>query len=180
MYDVLVIHGAGEPRRRGGEIYWKPLLESALGPGFKVHAPRMPDPEDPHHGAWADCIAEQMSGLDEPFVVGHSLGASTLLKFLSQSAQPPAFKALFLIAVPFWGDDFPEYAMTDDELGQLRQIGPMFFYQSADDDVVPKSHFEKYRRALPQASFHLLQHRGHEFDQPDFPELTQDIRNFRQ
>jgi hypothetical protein len=29
---VLVIHGAGEPRRRRGKVYWEPLLGYALGP----------------------------------------------------------------------------------------------------------------------------------------------------
>ena len=44
---VLVIHGAGEPRQRDGEVYWKALLAHGLGPEFDVVAPRMPEPDDP-------------------------------------------------------------------------------------------------------------------------------------
>jgi uncharacterized protein len=174
---VLAIHGAGAPRRRGGAVYWKPLLQSSLGPGFAVEAPTMPEPDDPHHEAWAGCIAKLLSASEPPLLVGHSFGASTLLKFLAQSEPRPAFLGLFLVAAPFWGRDFPEYALTKDELRQLATLTPLFFYQSEDDPVVEVSHFEKYRQALPHATFRLLKDRGHEFDQRDFPELGEDIRS---
>jgi hypothetical protein len=45
--SVLVIHGAGEPRRRRGKVYWEPLLGDSLGRGYRVLAPRMPRPEYP-------------------------------------------------------------------------------------------------------------------------------------
>ena len=51
---VLVVHGAGEPRRRDGRIYWEPLLSRGLGPGVEVRAPRMPDPEHPDDPAWRE------------------------------------------------------------------------------------------------------------------------------
>ena len=175
--QVLVIHGAGEPLKRHGEIYWKPMLEKTLGPGFEVHAPRMPAPEDPHHEAWANCIAEQVSRLQQPFLVGHSLGASTLLKFLAQADPKPAFRGLFLISTPFWGSDFPEYALTAEDCRQLESLRPVFFYQGKDDDVVEPAHFERYRRALPHAAFRLLEGRGHGFEQEEFPELGDDIRS---
>ncbi len=45
-----------------------------------------------------------------------------------------------------------------------------------DDPVVPLEHLEHYRRALPHAVVRLLDGRGHEFNQPEFPELVADIR----
>lgn len=172
---VLVIHGAGEPRRRGGEVYWKPMLEQ-LGPGFSVLAPTMPNPDEPRHRAWADRMAQLVAGLDQPFLVGHSFGASTLLKFLAEANPRPAFRGLFLISTPFWGSDMPEFALTSEELRKLRGVAPMFFYQSKDDPVVEVAHFHKYQQALPQAVYRLLDGRGHEFDQESFPELVDDIR----
>jgi predicted alpha/beta hydrolase family esterase len=173
---VLVVHGAGEPRRRGRKVYWEPLLGDALGPAYRVRAPRMPDPEDPDDRAWRERIAQLVLEADHPVLVGHSFGASTLLRFVAQAGPQPAFRGLFLVATPFWGEDFPDFALTAAHLRRLESISPLFFYQSADDPVVGLTHFEKYQKALPHAVFRRLDGRGHEFDQDTFPELVADIR----
>jgi hypothetical protein len=174
-HTVLAIHGAGEPRQRDGKVYWEPLLRASLGPGYGVHAPRMPAPDDPHHRPWADRIARLIAELDRPILVGHSFGASTLLKHLGQVDSLPAFRGLFLIATPFWGADFPEFALTGAELRQLQGVSPLHFYHSRDDEVVGFNHLEKFQRALPHGIFQPLEGRGHEFDQATFPELATDI-----
>ena len=175
--SVLVVHGAGEPRRRNGKVYWAPLLGDALGPDYHVLAPRMPEPEDPNHQAWADRIAELMSGLDQPVVVGHSFGASTLLKFYAESKLQPAYRGIFLVAAPFWGPEFPDFALTPEAFRTLQDVSPLTFYHSHDDEVIEFSHFQRFRQALPQAVFRELDGRGHEFNQSTFPELVADIRN---
>src|SRR5688572_7609880 len=106
---VLVIHGAGEPRRRGRKVYWEPLLGDALGPAYRVRAPRMPDPENPDDGAWRERIAQLVLEAHRPVLVGHSFGASTLLRFVAQAEPQLAFRGLFLVATPFWEkEDFPD------------------------------------------------------------------------
>lgn len=174
-HPVLVIHGAGEPRERNGEVYWKPLLGDALGPDYHVQAPRMPDPEDPGHRAWADRITELVSGLDRPVLVGHSFGASTLLKFCAQ--RQPASRGLFLIAAPFWSPRFPDFALTPEHVEALQDVAPLVFYHSRDDEVVEFSHLQRYRQSLPGAVFRELDGRGHAFDQATFPELVADIQS---
>ncbi len=161
------------PRRK---VYWEPLLQQSLGSGYVVHAPRMPDPDDPHHAPWAHRIAELIAASARPVVVGHSFGASTLLKYFSEAAAPPPVAGLFLISTPFWGPKFPEFMLRPDFASRLGSV-PLFFYQSRDDQMVPVAHLEQYRRALPHATVRLLEGRGHEFDQPDFPELAADIRS---
>ena len=177
--DVLVIHGAGEPRLRDGRIYWEPLLEAGLGAGYRVHAPRMPEPDDPHHEPWADRIAALIAKSDRPLLVGHSFGASTLLKYLARADPRPDVRGVFLVAAPFWNQDFPEYALATRDIAQLQNISPLIFYQSRDDEEVGIDHLAKYREALPQATFRELDGRGHEFDQDAFPELVTDIRESR-
>lgn len=176
MTAILVIHGAGEPRRRDGRVYWEPLLERGLGAGFRVHAPRMPDPDDPHHEPWAARIGELIAEAECPVLVGHSFGASTLLKFFARVDPRPDFRGLFLLATPFWSADFPEYALTTRDIVRLQDVAPLKFYQSRDDEEVGIEHLAKYRQALPHATFRELDGRGHEFDQEDFPELAADIR----
>ena len=81
-----------------------------------------------------------------------------------------------MIATPFWGEEFPDFALTSEHLRRLRSASPLFFYQSADDPVVGLTHFDKYKKSLPHAVFRQLDGRGHEFDQDNFPELVADIR----
>ena len=146
-------------------------------PAYGVQAPRMPDPEAPDDRAWRECIAQLVHEADHPVLVGHSFGASTLLRFVAQAEPQPAFRGLFLVSTPFWGKDFPDFALTAKHLRRLRSVSPLFFYQSTDDAIVGPSHFQKYQKALPHAVFRLLDGRGHEFDQDTFPELVADIRS---
>jgi predicted alpha/beta hydrolase family esterase len=108
--------------------------------------------------------------------VGHSFGASVLLKYLSETVRRPAFAGLFLIATPFWGPDFPEFALAPDFGKRLRDVSPLYLYHSRDDPEIPLETLDRYRRALPRARVRVLEGRGHEFNQPQFPELAADIR----
>jgi predicted alpha/beta hydrolase family esterase len=173
---VLAVHGAGEPRRRRGRVYWEPLLGDALGPGYRVQAPRMPRPAHPQYWAWARRIDELIAGTRSPILVGHSLGGSVLLKYLSETVRRPPLTGLFLVATPFWGSDFAEFALPRDFGARLREVRPAYLYHSRDDPEIPLEHLERYGRALPHAIVRILDGRGHEFDQPQFPELVADIR----
>ena len=173
---VLVIHGAGEPRRRSGKVYWEPMLGPALRPDYRVRAPRMPRPTDPRYASWARRIAKLLAGTTNPVLVGHSFGGSVLLKYLAEAAPRPSVAGLFLIATPFWGADFPEFALPTDFGARLRDVSPLYLYHSRDDPEVPFEHVERYRRLLPQAIVRALDGRGHEFNQPQFPELVADIQ----
>jgi len=175
-HEILVIHGAGEPRRRNGRVYWEPMLERSLGPGYLVKAPRMAKPAQPHYRTWARRIAQLITGMTNPVLVGHSVGASVLLKYLTEEAPLPPFTGLFLIATPFWGPDFLEFALPSDFGTRLRDVTTIYLYHSRDDSEVPFEHLERYRRALPQAIVRALDGRGHEFNEAKFPELAADIR----
>jgi serine hydrolase len=173
---VLVIHGAGEPRRRRGKVYWEPLLGDTLGRGYRVRAPRMPRPAHPRYWTWARRIDELIGTSRRPILVGHSFGASVLLKYLAETVRRPVLAGLFLIATPFWGPDFPEFALPPDGGERLRDLSPICLYHSRDDAEIPLEHLERYRRILPNATVRVLDGRGHEFNQARFPELAADIR----
>jgi serine hydrolase len=174
--SVLVIHGAGEPRRRRAKVYWEPLLGDALGRGYRVLAPRMPRPDQPQYWTRARRIDELIGRTRRPILVGHSFGASVLLKYLAETVRRPALAGLFLVATPFWGPEFPKFALPPDFGARLRDLSPIYLYHSRDDAEIPIEHLERYRRALPHATVRVLLGRGHEFNQAQFPELAADIR----
>jgi hypothetical protein len=55
-------------------------------------------------------------------------------------------------------------------------LSPICLYHSRDDTEIPVEHLERYRRDLPHARVRVLDGRGHEFNQAEFPELAADIR----
>ena len=59
---------------------------------------------------------------------------------------------------------------------RLRGLSPLYLYHSRDDAESPFEHLERYRSVLPQATVRVLDGRGHEFNQAQFPELVADIR----
>jgi hypothetical protein len=136
----------------------------------------MPRPADPQYWTWACRIDELLLRMRRPILVGHSFGASVLLKYLSETIRRPAFAGVFLLATPFWGTDFPEFVLAPDFGVRLRDVSPLYLYHSRDDREAPFQHLERYSRVLPHAIVRGLDGRGHEFDQAQFPELAADIR----
>jgi predicted alpha/beta hydrolase family esterase len=176
--QVLFVHGGGE----GAYEKDKELaasLRDALGTAYDVRYPKMPDEDRPEYEAWKDQIAEVLADLDsEVILVGHSLGASILLKYLSEEKAEKPVAGIFLVAPPYWGvEDWEvgEYALREDFASRLPEELPVFFYHSRDDEWVPFTHLALYRAKLPQASVHEFDGRGHQLDD-DLSEVALDIK----
>ena len=175
---VLLIHGGGE----GAHEADKELaadLQDALGAAYEVRYPKMPDEDSPEYEAWKNQIAQELTALDsEVILVGHSLGGSVLLKYLSEEKVEKPVAGIFLIAPPYWGAEaweVSEYALQDSFASKLPSEVPVFFYHSRDDEVVPFAHLALYTEKLPRATFHEFDDRGHQFNY-DLSEVTRDIK----
>ena len=175
--QLLFVYGAGE------EAYDedRKMLESlrdALGGGYETRYPKMPEEESPTYAAWRDRIAGELAELDgEVFLVGHSLGASILLKYISEDRPVTPIAGMFLVAPPYWGvEDWEvdEYVLQDDFGSTFPENLPMFFYHSRDDEWVPFAHLAIYAEKVPQARFRGFDGRGHQFDD-DLSEVAHDI-----
>lgn len=83
---VFIIHGWGNHPDEG----WLEWMRTELVVrGSIVHAPPMPDPDEPVPQLWIPFLAEQVGHCDEQtFFVGHSLGAPTILRYLQQQLLP--------------------------------------------------------------------------------------------
>jgi predicted alpha/beta hydrolase family esterase len=138
----------------------------------------MPDEDRPEYGAWRDQIARELSALDgEVVLVGHSLGASVLLKYLAEEKLQKPIAGLFLVAPPYWGaEDWEvgEYELQSDFASKLPEGLPVFLYHSRDDEWVPFSHLALYAGRLPQATIREFDGRGHQLDD-DLSEVAWDI-----
>jgi uncharacterized protein len=111
-------------------------------------------------------------------LAGHSLGASILLKYLSEEKVEKPVAGIFLIAPPYWGAEdweVSEYALQEDFASKLLEELPMFFYHSRDDEWVPFAHLALYTAKPPQAIIHQFDGRGHQFNN-NLSEVAWDIK----
>lgn len=177
---VLFIHSGGTqgPHEGSGDLVKH--LRRGLHEDHVVLYPRMPEPDNPEYELWKLTIDRELSALDDDVIlVGHSLGASVLLKYLSEELCEKSILGLFLVAPPFFGGsewEVDEYLLRPDFETNLRQILNIFLYHSRNDNVVPFNHFIRFADKLPQAVSRAFENRGHLFTS-GLPELVDDIRN---
>lgn len=162
---------------------WKDSLAESLGSGYDVYLIKMPNAFDAKYKEWKLWFEKYLPLLNDGLVlVGHSLGAVFLAKYLSEETISKKIKATFLIAPPFDKDEdrtLPEFAITSPLLKLAEQAGELYMYHSKDDPVVEYSEFEKYRAQLPNAHMKSFENRQH-FNQENFPELIEDIINSKE
>jgi predicted alpha/beta hydrolase family esterase len=143
----------------------------------------MPSPQNAKYAEWKLWIEKYFSILQGDIIlIGHSLGAAFLLKYISESGFPVSIAQLHLVATPvadtekeslcdFKLKNFELKVSRDIDLGKA-DVNKIFLYHSVDDEVVPYSDTEKLHKALPQAEFLTFQDMGH-FSVEEFPELVE-------
>jgi uncharacterized protein len=178
---VLFIHGGGN----GGyeeDAKLVASLRKALGTAYKVHYPKMlPDEAEPDFGpGWLKQIDKEISSMEgEVILAGHSLGASMLLKYLSETKIKKIVPGIFLIAPPFWSGDedwVRPLKLHEHFSDKLPKDVPIFFYQCKDDDVVPFDHLTFYKQNIPWAVFHEIAIGGHQLNN-DLTLVAHDIKS---
>ncbi len=175
--QVLFIHGGGGQEAYEEDEKLAANLQDVLGDAYAVRYPKMPHSVE--YEAWKEQVARELAALGgEVVLVGHSLGASILLKYLSEEGLKKPVAGIFLIAPPYWGAEdweVSEYALQDGFAAKLPGELPVFFYHSRDDEVVPFAHLALYTEKLAQATFHEFDGHGHQFND-DLSEVARDIK----
>lgn len=180
QHTVFFVHAAGDPRHPQGSGRLIDYLGSELGSDYRVLAPTMPDPDSPRYVPWRDRIEDELAMLDgsgDVILIGHSVGGSVLLKYLTEGAFLRPIRGLFLVSVPWWGPegwDYEEFAFPND-FGARLPAAPIFLYQSRDDPEVPFAHLALYEERLPDAASRALPGSEHSFID-GLPELVRDIK----
>ena len=176
--DVLFVHGGGEGAHEADEKL-AASLRGALGGGYDVRSPKMPDEGSPEVEAWKGKIAGELATMDgEAILVGHSVGAHMLLKYLSEEEVEKPVAGLFLVAAPYAGTggwEIEEDALPEDFASKLPEGLPVFLYHGRDDEEVPFGHLALYEAKLPRATGRGFDGRGHQFGD-DLSEVGRDVR----
>lgn len=179
--QLLFIQGGG----KGGyeaDTALVASLKSTLGVTYKIKYPEMFSDESisdftPY---WLKQIAKEISSVkDNIILAGHSLGASMLLKYLSENKIDKNIAGIFLIATPFWSgneDWVQPLKLLEDFSEKLPKGVPIFFYQCKDDEEVPFDQFIMYKKHVPWAVFREIPHGGHQLNN-DLAFVANDIKS---
>lgn len=165
--QVLFIHGGGDDGYNT-DAAMAASLKAALGNDYEVSYPQMLDDESAPDLGWLQQIGTAINNIQgEVILVGHSLGASLLLKYLSETKTSKKLSGIFLLAPPFWQGDkdwVQGLKLQPDFAGKLPENVPIFLYQSREDEVVPFEHFTMYTQKLRQATFLEFSKGDHQFN----------------
>jgi serine hydrolase len=174
---ILFIQGGGEGAYEADKNLAR-YLQSAFGKTHKIIFPKVPNESDPKYDIYKRTIEEEIENIRVPvFLVGHSLGACFLLKYLTEKKIDKNISGLFLISTPFWGKGGWQYEgfTLDSKLASMKTSNiPTYFYHSTNDRIVPYSHLDLYENKFPHAKIRRIIGRGHQL-QNDLSEVVHDI-----
>lgn len=169
--DLLFIHSAGSQAQGSGSSQFLAWLSAEFSTKFNIIAPLMPNPENPISEDWQAELSRLFSQLgDRAVVVGHSLGGSSVLKFLSENAVAKDIQGLFVVAAPYWGADSnwdqASFKFSSDEPAEIDKVEKMYIYHSKNDQVVPFQHQSWYSEKFPLAMAISLEGVDHIVSEP--------------
>ncbi|MGC3946907.1 MAG: alpha/beta hydrolase [Chryseolinea sp.] len=178
---ILFLTSAGPQGNGEGSDFLVKFLRENLASGTRILIPTMPDLDAPHYKPWKREFERTLRdhGDQRLIVVGHSIGASVALKYLSEKPPMKSIAGLFLIGAVYWGLknwEVHEYGFEHGFQRHLQYIPNIFFYHSKDDAVVPVSHLWHFAVALPDAKIRQLDHEGHLYVN-GIPALVEDINS---
>ncbi len=158
---------------------WKNELQFQLWDEYVVYTPQMPNKQNAQYEEWCILFEKLVNALDDNFIlVGHSLWAAFIVKYLSENKIDKKIKKLHLLGTPFDenmdSDKLVGFRRKGSLLQLKEQVWELFFYHSKDDFAVPYGHFLKYQEALLDAKFRSFEDRNH-FLQWEISELNRDI-----
>ena len=178
--QVLFVHSGGTQGLHEGSYDLVAWLRMALGPPYEVLYPKMPNPDQPIYEQWKQAIKKELAKLDDGVIlIGHSLGGSVILKFLSEEKIAKKIDGLFMIGSPYWGKrnwKVNEYILKEKFAACLPDVNEIFIYHSRRDSVVPFKHLSYYAEQLPLANLRPIPGREHLFAS-GLPVMANDIRS---
>lgn len=191
MKQIVLIHGGSSfdnyerylnSLRNGSINYerllwaqkWREWIAQNIN-GYDVLLPDFPNKQNAQYEEWKIYFEKLLPLLgDDVQLVGYSLGAMFLAKYLHESPLDSPVRRLVLIS-PCYDDesveDLGSFRVTS-ATGLEKSAREIHLFHSKDDPVVPFTELAKFQRDLPTATVHIFEDRNH-FFQPTFPELKE-------
>lgn len=158
------------------------FLDEKLGNDFQIIRPQMPLQENAKYTDWKIHFERFFPELNDNIILmGGSLGAIFLAKYLSEHKFPKKILATYLVCPPFDntlpGDDLCSGFELKSDLSLIEKQSPrLHLLFSKTDDVVPVSHAKKYAEKLKHAHIEIYNHINGHFKVSRFPEIVAMIK----
>lgn len=154
---------------------WKTWIAEQLTGDADVLLPSMPNDLNAQYDEWAVYFNKlRQLFTDDVRLVGHSLGAMFLTKYLHDHPLDKPVRQLILIAGGYDDDSNEELGsfQVSSATGLDTSATEIHLFHSQDDPVVPYTELAKYQNDIPSAITHTFSNRGHFYgSSATFPEL---------
>ncbi|HUC88737.1 MAG TPA: alpha/beta hydrolase [Candidatus Paceibacterota bacterium] len=157
-------------------------LDKELGRKFEIIKPHMPLTENAKYEEWKIYFERFIPLLrNNVILIGNSLGGIFLAKYLSENKFPKKILSVYLTCAPFDNtcpnEDLVNRFKLKSDLSLIeKNCKNVTFMFSKDDDIVPVSHAEKYRRKLKNAKIIIYKSKNGHFRISKFPEIVKMIK----
>jgi len=180
--DSLKTKTIWDPYGREPKTHWRESLKTAFIEDVDVFYPSMPNSSNAQYNEWKIWFERYFEYFTSNVIlIGHSLGANFLAKYLSEEQFPFHLNGLFLVAGTFDSsglgvEDCASFIPNPKRLPEiLNKTNSVHVFHSKDDLIVTFEHALKYKKALPSIHLHEFTDRGH-FIGSEFPEIIEEIR----
>lgn len=170
--------------------YWSvEYLDKQLGKNFGIVRPRMPLQDNAKYNDWKVYFERFIPYMrNDVILIGASLGGIFLAKYLSEHKFPKKILSTYLVCPPFDDTlDGPTVKIKEDLVGGFKLKSDISLLEknsknlvlmfSKDDDVVPISHAEKYKKKLKNPKIIVYNSKNGHFKISKFPEIVKMIKN---
>jgi hypothetical protein len=157
-------------------------LDKKLGSNYEIIRPKMPNKENAKYEEWKIYFERYFPYLDDNVIlIGCSLGGIFLARYLSENKFPKKILSLYLVCPPFdntlIGEDLVGGFKLKSNLSLIeKQTKNITLLFSKDDDCVPVSHAEKFRKKLKSAKIIIYKSKNGHFKVSKFPEIVKMIK----
>lgn len=152
---------------------WKSWIAEQM-PDADVLLPSFPNGSNAVYDEWVIYFEKILPFLTTDVqLVGHSLGAMFLAKYLQDNLLGHTARRLILISGGYSDDsseDFGSFSIDQPVCNIASSAEEVHLFHSKDDPVVQFTELAKFHADLPDATLHIFENRGH-FNDATFPEL---------
>lgn len=151
---------------------WKLWLAEQM-PEAEILLPSFPNGDNAVFDEWVIYFEKLLPFFgDDVRLVGHSLGAMFLAKYLQEHTLRQKVRQLILVAAGYDDDSLEDLGSfsVSSATKLYKSADEIHFFHSKDDPVVAYTELAKFQRDLPQAITHVFENRGH-FNDTTFPEI---------
>lgn len=153
---------------------WKLWLAEQM-PEAEILLPSFPNGDNAVFDEWVIYFEKLLPFFgDDVRLVGHSLGAMFLAKYLQEHTLRQKVRQLILVAAGYDDDSLEDLGSfsVSSATKLYESADEIHFFHSKDDPVVVYTELAKFQHDLPQAITHVFENRGH-FNDTTFPEILE-------